>query len=393
MHGPGVGTYHEEEALGKAYDARLMRRLWQYMRPYKGRLFLSLFCLLVVSGFQLLQPYLFKRAIDSHILAGETRGLLFIAAVFLLALVGEFIFRYWGALVTETTGQLVVFNLRMKIFRHIVELSSRFFDRTPIGRLITRVTTDVEALEDMFAYGAVTIMGDIVKLVAIVAILFYVDVKLSLITFAIVPFLLASTMFFRLKARDAFRIIRVKLAKMNSVLHENISGMGIVQIFSRERANRQQFGDVNEDLLGAQLRSVFFESGLSALVEFIGAVGLALILWYGGGQIVKDTLTFGSLVLFIQMVERFFEPIFSLSQQYTIMQSAMAASERIFKLLDTHDVVEDAAEPAVVDRVRGEIEFRDVWFGYSRLFAEFPSRYNRARKWPLWAQRVPARLL
>jgi ATP-binding cassette subfamily B multidrug efflux pump len=179
-----------------------------------------------------------------------------------------------------------------------------------------------------------------------------------------VPFLVASTMFFRLKARDAFRSIRLLLAKLNSFLHENISGMIIVQMFSRERANRKQFESVNTDLLGAQLRSVFYESGLSALVEFIGSLGLALILWYGGGQIVRNTLTFGSLVLFIQLVDLFFEPIFSLSQQYTVMQSAMAASERIFKLLDTHEVIENKPNPVPLGNVKGEIEFRDVWFGY-----------------------------
>ncbi|RJP19542.1 MAG: ABC transporter ATP-binding protein [Candidatus Abyssobacteria bacterium SURF_5] len=364
MHGPGIGTYHEEEALGKAYDARLVKRLWQYMRPYKGRIMLSLFFLLILSGFQLLQPYLVKRAIDEHILAGELRGLMLIVGIFFLAIIGEFFFGFLESLITSKTGQLVVFDLRIKIFRHLMTLSSRFFDRNPIGRLITRLTTDVEALEEMFAYGVVTILGDILKLVAIVVILFAVDFKLSLVTFAIVPFLLISTMFFRLKARDAFRAIRLTLARINSVLHENITGMGIVQMFSRERANRRQFEQVNDNLLGSQLRSVFYESGLSALVEFIGSVGLALILWYGGGQIVRNTLTFGSLVLFIQLVERFFEPIFSLSQQYTIMQSAMAASERIFKLLDSKDVIEDSPQPAPLDAVHGKIEFRNVGFGY-----------------------------
>jgi ATP-binding cassette subfamily B protein len=364
MHGPGIGAYQEEEALGKAYDARLVKRLWQYMRPYKKRIFLSLFFLLVISAFQLVQPYLVKRAIDSHIMTGQLSGLAAIALLFFLAILGEFLFGYFESAVTEITGQLVVFDLRIKIFRHIMGMSSRFFDKTPIGRLVTRLTTDVEALEDMFAYGVVTIMGDIVKLAAIVIILFVVDFKLSLVTFAIVPFLVASTMFFRLKARDAFRTIRVMLAHLNSVLHENITGMGIVQLFSRERANRRQFEDVNSGLLAAQLKSIFYESGLSALVELIGSVGLALILWYGGGQIIRNMLTFGSLVLFIQLVERFFEPIFSLSQQYTVMQSAMAASERIFKLLDTREVIENPAQPKPLDTVRGEIEFRDVWFGY-----------------------------
>lgn len=366
MHGVGVGTYHEEEALGKAYDARLVRRLWTYMRPYRNRILISLLLLLLISGFQLLQPYLKKIAIDFYILPKNMEGLGAVVLIFLLALTGEFLLRYYEAVITGTTGQLVIFDLRTEIFNHILKLPSRYFDRTPVGRLITRVTTDVEALDQMFAYGVVTILGDIVKIFAIVIILFLVDFRLSLITFTIVPFLLASTMYFRLKARDAFRSIRVFLAKLNSLLHENITGMSVVQMFARERKNRMRFERVNADLRDAQLRSVFYESALSALVEFIGSVGLALILWYGGGRIVREALTFGSLVLFIDLVGRFFEPIFSLSQQYTIMQSAMASSERIFTLLDTREMIENPDEPAPADGVAGEIEFRDVEFEYKK---------------------------
>jgi ABC-type multidrug transport system fused ATPase/permease subunit len=216
----------------------------------------------------------------------------------------------------------------------------------------------------MFASGVVTILGDFVKVFAIVIVLFVVDYRLALVTFIIVPFLLGSTMYFRLKARDAFRSIRVLLARLNAFLHENITGMSVVQMFAREDKNRMRFEEMNAELRGAQLRSVLYESALSALVEFIGSFGLALILWYGGAQIVSGALTFGSLYLFIVLVRRFFEPIFRLSQQYTIMQSAMAASERIFSLLDTRETVENPAEPIPLDRVDGEIEFRDVEFGY-----------------------------
>jgi ATP-binding cassette subfamily B protein len=335
------------------------------MRPYRRRILLSIVLLLLVSGFQLLRPYLIKVAIDSHIIPGKAEGLSVVALIFLLAVAGELVCRYSETVVTEKTGQFVIFDLRTEIFEHILKMPARFFDKTPIGRLITRVTTDVEALDQMFAYGVVTILGDVCKLAAIVVILFIVDFRLSLVTFTIVPFLLASTMFFRLKARDAFRSIRLFLAKLNSLLHENISGMEIVQMFTRERANRRQFQSANTKLLGAQLRSVFYESGLSALVELIGSVGLALILWYGGGQIVRGALTFGSLVLFIELVGRFFEPIFSLSQQYTIMQSAMAASERIFELLDRNGMIVSPPHPESLGTVKGEIEFRDVRFAYN----------------------------
>lgn len=364
MHGMGTGTYHEEEALGKAYDARLVRRLWEYARPYKTRILVSIALMLVLAGFQLLRPYLVKIAIDSHIEPRRVEGLEIVAFAFLLAALGEFFSRYYETIITEKTGKLVIFDLRMKIFEHILKLQSRFFDKTPIGRLITRVTTDVEALDQMFAYGVVTILGDMVKLVAIVIILFVVDFKLSMVTFTIVPFLIVVTMYIRLKVRDSFRSIRLFLAKLNSQLHENITGMPIVQMFARERANRQKFESTNADLMGAQLQSVFYESCLSALVELIGNMGLAIILWYGGGEIVRERLTFGLLYLFISLVERFFEPIFSLSQQYTIMQSAMAASERIFKLLDRADIIENPDEPLSSGKPKGEIEFRNVRFGY-----------------------------
>jgi ATP-binding cassette subfamily B protein len=364
MHGISVGSYHEEEALGKAYDARLIKRLWTYIRPYRNRILVSLLLMLLIAALQLLKPYLVKILIDSHIIPRKMEGLNTLAIVFLLAMAGEFALRYYESVVTGKTGQLVIFDLRTKIFDHILKMPARYFDKTPIGRLITRVTTDVEALDQMFAYGVVTILGDVIKIVAIVVILFIVDFRLSLVTFTIVPFLLASTMYFRLRARDAFRSIRVFFAKMNSLLHENITGMGVVQMFAREKTSRLQFEEINTDLRNAQLKSVFYESGLSALVEFIGSVGLALILWYGGGRIVSEALTFGSLVLFIDLVGRFFEPIFSLSQQYTIMQSAMASSERIFKLLDTGGMIENPPEPDSLDGAAGQIEFRNVQFAY-----------------------------
>jgi ATP-binding cassette subfamily B protein len=320
--------------------------------------------MLLIAALQLLKPYLVKILIDSHIIPRKMEGLNTLAIVFLLAMAGEFALRYYESVVTGKTGQLVIFDLRTKIFDHILKMPARYFDKTPIGRLITRVTTDVEALDQMFAYGVVTILGDVIKIVAIVVILFIVDFRLSLVTFTIVPFLLASTMYFRLRARDAFRSIRVFFAKMNSLLHENITGMGVVQMFAREKTSRLQFEEINTDLRNAQLKSVFYESGLSALVEFIGSVGLALILWYGGGRIVSEALTFGSLVLFIDLVGRFFEPIFSLSQQYTIMQSAMASSERIFKLLDTGGMIENPPEPDSLDGAAGQIEFRNVQFAY-----------------------------
>jgi ATP-binding cassette subfamily B protein len=330
---------------------------------------MSLFLLLIISGFQLLQPYLMMIVIDSHVIPGVKEGLNVVVIIFLLAMAGEFVLRYYESVLTGTTGQMVVFDLRTEVFNHMLKLPTRYFDRTPVGRLITRVTTDVEALDQMFAYGVVTILGDVVKIFAILVILFAKDYRLSLVTFTIVPFLLGSTMYFRLKARDAFRTIRVFLARLNSHLHENITGMSVVQMFARERDRREQFKDANSGLREAQLGAIFFESALSALVEFIGSAGLALILWYGGVRIVNGAITFGSLILFIELVKRFFEPIFSLSQQYTIMQSAMASSERIFGLLDTSEMIENPDEPVALGQagqVAGEIEFRDVEFAYKK---------------------------
>ncbi|HXV76588.1 MAG TPA: ABC transporter ATP-binding protein [Candidatus Polarisedimenticolaceae bacterium] len=364
MSAPSSGI-HEEAALGKAYDARLIRRPWRYVRPHRGLVLASLVTMLAVSAAQLVQPYLIKIAIDQHIAAGRLAGLGTVAGLFLLALLGEFALRFAQLYVLQKTGQNVVLDLRMELFSHLQHLPSAFFDRNPVGRLMTRLTTDVEALNEAFTSGLVVILADLIKLVGIVAILLWMDWRLALVTFAILPPTLVLTRLFRDRMRAAYREVRVWVARVNAFLQENVSGMRVVQLFSREAAMRRQFGEINRAHRDSQLRGVRYDSIFSALAELIGSVTLAAIVWGGGWGVLRGIVTFGTLVAFIDYAGKFFGPVQELSQRYTVMQSAMAAAERIFALLDTKAAVRSPSRPyAAPGRLRGEIVFERVNFGY-----------------------------
>jgi ATP-binding cassette subfamily B protein len=361
-HPPSV---HEEESLGKAYDARLIGRLWQYVKPYGLLVTLSLLLMLAVSAVQLLQPYLIKVAIDNHIAEKRLEGLGLLALLFCAALVVEFLLRFWQLYVLERTGQSVVLDIRNRLFAHIQRLDSSFFDRNPVGRVMTRLTTDVEALNEAFTSGLIIIMADFVKLAGIIAILLWMDWRLALVTFAILPPTLALSWFFRGRVRKAWREVRRMVANLNAFLQENVSGMRVVQLFSRERSSMEQFENINRDHRNAQLQGVYYSSIFSAAVELLGSVTLAAIVWAGGWGILGGVITFGTLVAFIEYSAKFFGPVQELSQRYTIMQSAMAAAERIFTLLDTEPAIASPASPRMISgRLRGEIEFRNVTFGY-----------------------------
>ena len=360
--GPG----HEEPALGKAYDARLMRRLAGYVAPHRGIVLASLGLMLAVSAAQLVQPYLIKLAIDEHIAKSEPRGLGLLALLFLAALGGEFGLRFAQLYVLQRAGQDVVFDVRMDVFAHLQRLSSSFFDRNPVGRLMTRLTTDVEALNEAFTSGVIVIFADAVKLLAIVAILLWMDWRLALVTFAILPPTLVLTGLFRTRMREAYRAMRTWIARVNAFLQENLSGMRVVQLFSRERLAAAQFREINEAHRDAQLSGVRYESLFSTLAEWIGSITLAAIVWGGGWGILEGLLTFGTLVAFIDYAGKFFGPVQELSQRYTVMQSAMAAAERIFGLLDTQVGIEPPAVPRrPAGRAAGEIVFDRVSFGYT----------------------------
>ena len=354
---------HDEEVLGKAYDARLVRRMAEHVRPQSRLIAASVLLMFVVMGAQLLQPYLIKLLIDDHILAGEARGVTGLALLYLLALGVELAARYAQLYSMELTGQNVIQRLRDRLFRHLLSLDSAFFDRYPVGRLMTRVTTDIESLADLFSSGVVSLLGDSVKLVAIVAILWWLDWRLACVAFAVCPVLFLLSFLFRGRIRQAYRDVRRRIARMNAYLQESISGMLLVQLFRRQSVSRSEFGAINEDHRDADLRSVVYESAFSAIIELVGTVAAALILWYGGGQILRGALTFGTLVAFLEYTARFFGPIRDLSGFYAVLQAAMASLERIFALLDERPaIVAPAAE--TLGRAGGRIEFDDVRFAY-----------------------------
>jgi ATP-binding cassette subfamily B protein len=365
MRGPSAAEHHDEKALGKAYDARLIRRLWSYVRPYRGLVLLSLLLLLAVSAAQLVQPYLIKLAIDNHILGDSRDGLGTLAVLFLAALAGEFLLRFAQLYVLERTGQNVVYDLRVQVFTHLHRLPSSFFDRNPVGRLMTRTTTDVEAVNEAFTSGLVLILADLVKLLGIVALLLWMDVRMALVTFAILPPLLAVSWFFRGRIRRSYREVRTRIARLNAFLQEAVTGMRIVQLFGRERDNQEDFGEINRGHRDAELDAVRYDSVFTAVAELLGSVTLAAILWAGGWRILSGAVTFGTLVAFIEYAGKFFRPVQELSQRYAVMQAAMASSERIFQLLDTEPAIVSPASPhRVPGRLRGEVAFENVTFAY-----------------------------
>ncbi len=359
-----MNNYHEEETLGKAYDSRLLKRLLIYLKPYWLQVVMGVFILLVVTGLELAGPYLIKITIDRHIMTKVSKGLFTIILIYLGILILQFVFRFAQTYVMQWIGQKVVFDIRMEIFRHLQRLSLAFFDKNPVGRLVTRVTTDVETLNEWFSAGIVSVFGDIFLLIGIVAVMMSVNWKLALITFTVMPLLAYITFFIRKRIRDAYRDIRIRIARINAYLQENISGMTVVQIFNREHRNFNKFDDLNKSHLEAHLRSIFYYSLFWPSVDLIESIALALIIWFGALWKYQGLVTFGTLVLFIEYSKRFFRPISDLTDKYNILQSAMASSERIFILLDNKPHIINPARPRRIKRFKGEIEFRNVWFAY-----------------------------
>ena len=360
-----AGGSEHEDRLGTAYDRRMVRRLARWVRPYRGLVTLTLLLLAAVSAAQLAQPYLLKLAIDGYIVQGKAAGLLLPASLFLLALIAEFVLGFFQLYVLEKTGQNVVFDLRQAVFAHLQRLPSSFFDRNPVGRLMTRLTSDVESLNEAFTSGLVLILADLAKLAAIVVILVGMDWRLALVTFAIVPPILGISWWIRVRVRDAYRRIRNAVARLNAFLQENVSGMRLVQLFLRERTAFGEFKALNAGHRDHQLSGVRYESIFSAVAELMGSLTLAAILWAGGLRLLGGAVTFGTLVAFIEYAQRFFRPLQELSQRYTVMQAAMTSSERIFELLDTEVTIQSpprAYRP--VPRPRGEIVFDRVTFAY-----------------------------
>jgi ATP-binding cassette subfamily B protein len=373
-----MSSIHEEEALGKAYDSHLMRRLLGYMRPYRWRVAFALALVAVVTPLELAPPLLFQRTIDKYLVPGMNqliplseawRGVIFVSVVYLAVLVFDFLAQYVQIRIMQRVGQQTMYDMRTEIFGHLQRLPMSYFDRNPVGRLMTRVTTDVDALNDLFAAGVVTMINDFFLLVVMAGLLFKIDSKLAVDALAVLPFILLVTMVFRKFVRDANRRIRTAIARINSFLQEYISGMAVVQLFNREQKAREEFSRRNKDNMLAWRDAILAYALFYPAVEFLSFATIALIYWAGGNRVLSNSITLGVLIAFTMFAQRFFRPIQDLSEKFNILQSAMAASERIFKLLDEPFSIESSPNAIMLDSPRGEIEFRNVWFSYRNVEA------------------------
>jgi ATP-binding cassette, subfamily B, multidrug efflux pump len=357
-----------DEILGKAYDYKLMKRLLTYLKPYIKWVVIAIILTIGVALMSTVRPYLTKIAIDNYIVNGDSSGLINIVLFLFCTLIFQGIMQYAMTYLTQWIGQKTIFDLRMQLFNHIENLSMRFFDKNPVGRLVTRLTNDIEVLNEMFSSGVVMVFADVFTIAGILFFMFSLSWELSLISLSVLIPLVYATMVFRKKVRTAYRDVRTFLAKMNAFLQEHISGVLVVKIFHRENKTIDDFKEINYDHTLANKRSVLYYSVFFPTVEFIGAISVALIIWYGGGMVIKSAaiggLTIGILISFIQYTEMFFRPIRDLSEKYNIMQTAMASSERIFSLLDRNIIIQDSEHPVDLKRVKGSIEFKGVSFAY-----------------------------
>jgi ATP-binding cassette, subfamily B, multidrug efflux pump len=371
-----MSTGHEEEALGKAYDSRLMKRLLEYLRPYRWRVILALALVAIVTPLELAPPILFQRVIDRFLVPGASgripmttawHGVILISVVYLGVLIFDFLAQYIQIRIMQRVGQQTMYDMRTEIFGHLQRLPMNYFDRNPVGRLMTRVTTDVDALNDLFAAGVVTMINDFFLLAVMACLLFWIDKRLALDTMLVLPFILVVTLIFRKYVREANRQIRTAIARINSFLQEYISGMSVVQLFNREMKAREEFSKRNKDNMLAWRDAILAYALFYPAVEFLSFATIALIYWSGGNRILSHALSLGVLIEFTMFAQRFFRPIQDLSEKFNILQSAMAASERIFKLLDEPITIDTNANAQIQVAPRGEIEFRNVWFSYRNV--------------------------
>ena len=364
---PPQNELQEEEALGKGYDARLMKRLLQYLRPYRSHVALAILFLVASSLLQVVGPWLTQIVLDDVVPNRDTSLLARLAALYLASVLAGFILLYAQTVLTTWLGQRVMYDLRTEIFGKLQRLDLGFYDKNPVGRLMTRITSDVETLNELFSSGVVAVFGDLFTLVFILSAMLYMDWKLALITFSVLPFVVLTAFLFRARLRNAYRDIRVRLARINSYLHERITGILVVKLFNREEHDARRHAAINQDYLEAHLRSITYYALFFPVIELFTAIALALIIWRGGATLLEGAVTVGVLVAFIQYARRFFRPIQDLSEKYNLLQSAMASSERIFELIDREIEIVDPPDPLPLKQpVRGEIEFQGVWFAYGK---------------------------
>jgi ATP-binding cassette subfamily B protein len=357
--------FGEDEVLGKAYDAKLMKRLLGFIAPYKKYVIFAIVLNIFVAILSAVGPMLTKIAVDDYISKSDYHGLLIISLVLTGSLILQATIQYFLTYFTQYIGQKTLFDMRTKIFNHIQTLALKFFDRTPIGRLVTRATNDVEALGELFSSGIVMVFYDIFIIIGILVFMFFMDVSLSLVTLTVLPVLIYGTFLFRKKARESYRDVRLYLARLNAYMQEHVTGMSVVQIFNKQEDEFNKFSLINDDYKKTNIQSIFYYAVFYPGVELLSAIAVGLIIWYGGGEVIQKSLTIGVLFAFIQYTEMFFRPIRDLSEKYNIMQTAMASSERIFKLLDNQTIIKNPDHPVELDNVKGGIEFKNVWFAYN----------------------------
>lgn len=355
----------EDEILGKAYDSKLMKRLLLYLKPYRWHVVLAIFLAILVSSIGPLRPYITKIIIDDYIVVKNYEGMLPFIILLFVTIFLQAILQYVLNYFTQWIGQKTIYNMRMQVFSHLQNLALKFFDNNPVGRLVTRVTSDVEVLNEMFSSGIVMVFSDVFTIIFIVSYMFIMNVELSLVTLCVIPILVYSTFIFRKKVREAYREVRKYVASMNSFLNENITGMNTVQLFNREEKSLNDFKNINALHRDANIKSIFYYAVYFPLVDFTSALAIALIIWYGGGNVISGYLTFGVLISFIQYTEMFFRPIRDLSEKYNILQTAMASSERVFKLLDDKTIIPIKENPIPITNIKGDIEFKNVCFAYN----------------------------
>jgi ATP-binding cassette subfamily B protein len=373
-----VKQFHEEEAIGKTYDSQIARRLMRYLRPYLRLLAPALLLTLTLNGLNVLYPKFTEWAIDWYInparadkspLPAEIalKGLVVLALAALGVRLLVFVFSYVQSVLLNTVGQKVMYDLRSELYQKLQHQEVAYFDKNPVGRIMTRLTSDVDALNELFTSGITEVLGDLVMIGAIIAIMTWMDWRLTLVTLVTVPLLLAATTWFRKHARRGYDAVRTRLARINSFLQEHLSGAQTVQIFNREAKSNAQFHDLNDSYRNANVETIFYYAVFFPLVDLIGAIGIALVIWYGGYRVMQTggtLLTLGALVAFIQYSQALFQPIRDISDKYNVLQAAMVAGHRIFRTLDQPVLVLPPAAPKISGRARGRIEFERVWFAY-----------------------------
>jgi len=354
----------DESLEDKYYDWPLFKRILSYLKPYRGLVVVSIFLLFAVSLLNLAGPYLTKVVIDDHIKAGSYEGLDTIALVYAGVLLAAFVCQFLQFYAIQFIGQKVMFDLRTQVFAHLHKMSFRFFDRNPIGKMVTRTVNDVEVLNEMLTSGLILVFSDLFTLVGIFFMLAWLDWRMMLVVCVVFPFLYLATNAYRTRARDALRKNRAHVTTLNTMLEESLSGMSTIQLFNQEQKQYKKFDGINRDKLREDLRSLHYNSVYLPSIDIFSAIGMGLVIWYGGGKFVQDQIQLGVLVAFIQYLQKFFEPIRDLAEKFNIIQTAMASSERVFELLDTPEEMPNPSLAKPLHKIEGRVEFENVWFAY-----------------------------